>query len=107
VIPNVKITLRNMGSGVTSLPPPTPKAVIIFYSSLQRSTRCVPKARDCSIEVTNVVLTIGQQVTQDFALKPGSVDQTVTVSATAAMVDVKTPEVSGVITQNSDRIAPH
>jgi hypothetical protein len=101
VVPNVKITLRNTDSGVSistttdaqggyhflQLPPAQ-------YSLRAEASGFAP------VEVTNIVLTIGQQVTQDFTLKPGSVGDTVTVSATEAIVDVKTPEVSGVITQN-------
>jgi hypothetical protein len=101
VIPNVTVTLRNVNSGVT-LTTQTDAQGGYHFLQLQPARYSVRAGAVgfAPVEVTNIVLTIGQQASQDLTLKPGTVDQSVTVSAIEAVVDVKTPEVSGVITQN-------
>src|SRR5215472_3497242 len=57
-------------------------------------------------EVNQVELLVGRTLTQDFALKPGSVSETVEVTAAAPLVDQTKTDVSTNITTNQIQDLP-
>ncbi|HEV2387738.1 MAG TPA: TonB-dependent receptor [Candidatus Acidoferrales bacterium] len=107
VLPNATVTLRNVATGIV-VSTKTDSSGGYHFLALQPGQYSVRAEASgmAPFETTGIVVTIGQQVTRDLTLKPGSVSQTVTVSVTTPTVDTKTPEVAGVVMQQQIATLP-
>jgi hypothetical protein len=107
VLPGVTLTLRNQESGVTrtfaSEPdgryrfPAIPPGRYLLRAEL--SGFSTEEARD-------ITITIGLNLRQDFTLRVQSLQETVTVSGEAPVVDTTRAEVAGVVTQEQIEALP-
>src|SRR5688572_4161166 len=106
-LPGVTVTLRNEETGVMRTAtsdaegryrlPSLPPGRYALKAELPGFT---------SIEVTDIVLTIGLELRRDFKMEIQSLQETVTVTGEAPVVDTTRSEVAGVVTQQQIETLP-
>ncbi len=107
-VPNATVTLRNMDTGLVRTVKTTSTGAYEFLS--------VPVGENYSVQVeaagfqktaqTGVKLDVNQKYRADFALKVGSIQETVSVNANAAQVDTSNTQLGDVITDKKMTTMP-
>ena len=107
VLPGVTVTLRNQASGV-SRTTVTETGGTYRFPALNpgRFTVTTELAGFATTEARDMEITIGLGLMQDFTMQVQSLAETVTVTATAPVVDTTKSEVSGVVTQQQMETLP-
>jgi hypothetical protein len=100
IVPSVALTLRNIETGVTRTTQSGADGIYRFPAlGPGKYTVRAEAPGFATVEVTDITLLIGQEVTRDLMLTPGAVNQEITVAAETPMVNAATAEVSGAVTQ--------
>ncbi len=100
MMPGVTVTLRNQETGVT-------RTAVTEADGRYRFGALSPGHYSLkadvggfqSLEVSDLILTIGFQMTQNLSLKIAAVEETVTVTGESPLVDIASTEVSSLITK--------
>jgi len=107
VLPGVTVALRNQASGVTRTAVSEGDGSYRFPAlNPGRFTITAELAGFSTVEVTNIEMTIGLGLTQNFAMQVQSLAETITVTGAAPVVDTTKSEVSGVVTQQQIETLP-
>jgi hypothetical protein len=107
VLPGVTVTLRNQASGVTRTAVSEGDGSYRFPAlNPGRYTITAELSGFSTVEVTNIEMTIGLGLTQDFAMQVQALAETITVTGAAPVVDTTKSEVSGVVTQQQIETLP-
>ncbi len=107
VLPGVTLTLRNTDTGLT-------RTVVTEVDGRYRVLGIPPGRYSLRadlqgfgpVEVTDIVLTVGGEVAQDVTLQLQGVQESVSVTAQAPLVETARVDVSGVITQEQMQMLP-
>ena len=107
VLPGVALTLRNTETGFT-------RTAVTEADGRYRLAGLSPGRYDLKaelsgfapVEVTDITLTIGLDVGVNIALQLGGVEESLTVTGQASIVETTTTDVSGVITQQQIETLP-
>lgn len=106
-LPGVKITLTNQDTGVSRVLASGPDGRYVFADLPNGRYRLkFEQPGFATIELSNVVVSIGAHVVQDVQMKLGAVQQQVTVVAESQPVDVTSSQVSGLVTQQQIETLP-
>ena len=107
VLPGVTVTLRNQASGVTRTTVSEADGRFRFPAiNPGRFTITAELSGFANVEVTDIEMTIGLGLTQDFTMALQSLAERITVTGTAPVVDTTKSEVSGVVTQQQIETLP-
>ena len=107
VLPGVTVTLRNQASGVTRTAVTEGDGSYRFPAlNPGRYTITAELPGFSTVEVTNIDITIGLGLTQNFGMQVQSLAETITVTGDAPVVDTTKSEVSGVVTQQQIETLP-
>ncbi|MCC7243716.1 MAG: TonB-dependent receptor [Acidobacteria bacterium] len=107
VLPGVTVTLRNQASGVTRTTVSEGDGSYRFPAlNPGRYTVTAELSGFSTVEVTNIEMTIGLGLTQDFTMQVQSLSETITVTGEAPVVDTTKSEVSGLVTQQQIETLP-
>jgi hypothetical protein len=99
-IPGAQIHATQTATGVTTTVTANEQGIFAFPSlAVGTYTVNVSAVGFTSYRQTNLVLTVGQQLTLDVALKIGTAEQIVTVTADTVSVDSSTPTVQSTVEQ--------
>jgi hypothetical protein len=107
VLPGVTMTLRNQATGVTRTTV-TETDGSYRFPALQpgRYNLRAELSGFAMEEVNDVTITIGLGLLRDFSMRVQGLQETVTVTGTAPVVDTTKSEVSGVVTQEQIQALP-
>jgi len=107
VLPGVTVTIRNDASGVARTAVSEADGTYRFPAlSPGRYTVTAELAGFATVEVKAIEITIGLGLTQDFTMQVQSLNETITVTGAAPVVDTTKSEVSGVVTQQQIETLP-
>ncbi len=107
VLPGVTVTLRNQATGVARTTVTEADGKFRFPAlNPGRFTITAELSGFTTVEVTDIEMTIGLGLTQDFTMQLQSVSETITVTGIAPVVDTTKSEVSGVVTQQQIEMLP-
>ena len=107
LLPGVTVTLRNQASGVTRTAVTEGDGSYRFPAlNPGRYTITAELPGFSTVEVTNIDITIGLGLTQNFGMQVQSLAETITVTGDAPVVDTTKSEVSGVVTQQQIETLP-
>ncbi len=102
VIPGVTVTLRNVETGVTRVDLTTEEGRYIFRALPPGHYEMTAElAGFQTVRITgDLVIRIGFEMTRDIVMPIGSVAETVTVTGESPLVEVRSTEVGGVVSQS-------
>jgi hypothetical protein len=107
VLPGVTVTLRNEATGVTRTTVTEADGSYRFPAlNPGRYMVTAELSGFATVEVTNIEITIGLGLYQDFTMQVQSLAETITVTGEAPVVDTTKSEVSGVVTQQQIETLP-
>jgi len=107
VLPGCTVSLRNQDTGLTRTAITEADGRYQFTAlPLGRYALKAELSGFATVNVTDLVLTIGLQLRHDFTMPLRSLEETVTVSGEAPVVDVSRSEVAGVVTQDQIQTLP-
>jgi outer membrane receptor protein involved in Fe transport len=107
VLPGSTLTLRNQDTGLTRTAVTDAGGRYLFAAlPLGRYSVRAELAGFATMNVTDLVLTIGLEQRHDFTMHIQAVEESVTVSGQAPVVDVTKSEVAGVVTQEQIQTLP-
>jgi hypothetical protein len=106
-IPGAKITLRNDATGVTTTSESGPSGQFSFLNIEPGHYTVTTEAPGFSTSVQqHVEVGVGSTIALNVTLKPGQVQQTVTVSSAAATIETQTSDVGTTITPQEIKDLP-
>jgi hypothetical protein len=107
VLPGCTVTLRNQDTGVARSAVTDADGRYLFAAlPLGRYSVKSELGGFTTMNVTDLVLTIGLELRHDFAMPIRAFEESVTVSSQAPVVDVSKSEVAGVVTQEQIQTLP-
>jgi hypothetical protein len=107
VLPGVNMTLRNEGSGVTRTLVTDGNGRYSFPAlSPARYALRAELAGFATAEIHGIVITIGLGLRQDVVMKVEALEETVTVTGEAPVVDTTKAEVAGIVTREQIETLP-
>jgi hypothetical protein len=101
VIPGVTVTLRNVGTGVTRTETTSPEGKYRFSALPPGSYEMTAELSGFQTVVISgeLVIRIGFEMTRDITMRIGSLSETVTVTGESPLVETRSTEVGGVVSQ--------
>src|SRR5271167_798939 len=99
VVPNVKVTLTNIDTGVSTVIPTNDAGQYVAVDLQIGHYKVKAEAKGFKVaEQKDIVLTIGARMRIDFQMQMGAAQETVTVEANTVQVQTDSGEVSNLIT---------
>jgi hypothetical protein len=100
ILPGADVTIKNVGNGLTQARKSDSQGNYTFPTVVPGSYTVSAEHQGFQSQTqANLTLAANQNVHASFALSPGSVDQTVTVDAGAALVDTRGSQIAETIDQ--------
>jgi Carboxypeptidase regulatory-like domain len=107
VLPGATVTLRNEETGVSRTATTDPEGHYRFLALAPgRYHLAAELSGFATAEVGNIAITIGRSLEQDFVMGIQALQETITVSGEAPVVDRTKSEVAGVVTQQQIQTLP-
>ncbi len=107
VVPNAKVTMLNIGTGISKVFPTTSTGDFVFVNVIPGTyTLKVEAAGFKSASSAGLILQVDQTLRQDFTLQVGDVAEQISVSADAQMVQTDNATIGQVITDRQIHALP-
>ena len=107
IVPKAKITLRNLGTGVTTTTTSNGSGAYIFNLLTPGHYAVAIEASGFKkVEFANVVVVAGDRAREDGKLEPGNVEETVEVTSAPPLLQTDSASLTSVMTEHSVQDLP-